>query len=179
MNNNKVLKYIFFMMIFILLCFYLCIPSIKEKKTKASTNLKVIATENPTNAPTNKPTIAPTIKATWTPTIKPTRKPEKKKKKHSRAKIFMVTAYCPCYECSEEFGTNTATGVKARARHTIAVDPKVIKYGTKVIIDGVEYTAEDCGGKVKGNHIDIYFNTHEEVERFGVKYKKVRLIGND
>lgn len=176
MNKNKVLKYIFFMMIFILLCLYLCIPSIKEQKTKASTNLKVVATENPTikqtNKPTNKPTIAPTIKATR----KPTKKPERKKKKQSKVKTFLLTAYCPCHECSEGYGTNTATGVKARARHTIAVDPKVIKYGTKVIIDGVEYNAEDCGGKVKGNHIDIYFNTHEEVERFGVKYKKVRII---
>lgn len=178
MNNNKVLKYIFWIMIFILLCFYSCIPSIKEQKTKASTNLKVAATKKPTITPTKKPTIGPTIKATCKPTIKPSKKPEKKNKnkKHSQVKTFKLTAYCPCYECSEEYGTNTATGVKARARHTIAVDPKVIKYGTKVIIDGVEYTAEDCGGKVKGNHIDIYFNTHEEVERFGVKYKKVRVI---
>lgn len=171
MKSNKVLNYIFAIMIFILLCFYLCIPSIKKQKPKASTTPKVAATKKPTS----KPTIAPTKKATSKPTIKPTKKPRKKKKKHSKAKIFKVTAYCPCYKCSEGYGNNTATGVKARARHTIAVDPKVIKYGTKVIIDGVEYTAEDCGGEVKGNHIDIYFNTHKEVKRFGVKYKKVRI----
>lgn len=50
----------------------------------------------------------------------------------------------------------TATGVIARANHTIAVDPTIIPYGTKVHINGTVYTAEDCGGAVKGNVIDIY-----------------------
>lgn len=171
MKNNKVLNYIFALMIFILLCFYLCIPNIKRQKPKVSTTPKVAETKKPTSKPTVKPTKKPTSK----PTVKPTKKPRKKKKKHNKVKIFKVTAYCPCYKCSEGYGNNTATGVKARARHTIAVDPKVIKYGTKVVIDGVKYTAEDCGGGVKGRHIDIYFNTHAEVERYGVKYKKVRF----
>ena len=41
---------------------------------------------------------------------------------------------------------------------TIAVDPRVIPYGTKVIIGGHIFTAEDCGGAIQGNHIDIYVN---------------------
>lgn len=87
---------------------------------------------------------------------------------------FKITAYCPCNQCSEGYGRETATGAMARAKHTIAVDPKVIKYGTKVKIGSRTYTAEDCGGGVKGKHIDIYFNDHDAVERYGVKYKKVR-----
>ena len=39
---------------------------------------------------------------------------------------------------------------------TIAVDPRVIPCGTKVIIGGHIFTAEDCGGAIQGNHIDIY-----------------------
>ena len=45
---------------------------------------------------------------------------------------------------------------------TIAVDPRVIPYGTKVIIGGHIFTAEDCGGAIQGNHIDIYVNNHAE-----------------
>lgn len=93
-------------------------------------------------------------------------------------KEFKLTAYCPCYECSEGYGDNTSTGNKAKEGRTIAVDPKVIPYGTEVEIDGNMYIAEDCGGWVKGNHIDIYFNTHAETDSFGVKYKTVRIYKN-
>lgn len=87
---------------------------------------------------------------------------------------FKITAYCPCRECSGGYGRQTSTGHRARARHTVAVDPRVIRYGTKLIIDGATYTAEDCGGGVKGRHIDIFFNTHSEVEKFGKRYREVR-----
>lgn len=89
--------------------------------------------------------------------------------------VYKITAYCPCEECSGNYGRQTATGHRARARHTIAVDPDIIKYGSKVEIDEVTYTAEDCGGQVRGKHIDIFFDTHDEVEKFGKKYKKVRV----
>lgn len=82
---------------------------------------------------------------------------------------FRLTAYCPCEECSEGWGSMTSTGVLAKENHTIAVDPTVIPYGSKIIINGIIYTAEDCGGAVKNNIIDIYFNTHEAVSDFGVK----------
>jgi 3D (Asp-Asp-Asp) domain-containing protein len=79
----------------------------------------------------------------------------------------VATAYCPCEECSEGYGTMTATGVTATEGRTIAVDPKVIPYGTNVLIDDKLYVAEDCGGLIKGNKIDIYFDCHSKVEKFG------------
>lgn len=88
---------------------------------------------------------------------------------------FKITAYCPCRECSGGYGRRTSTGKRARPRHTVAVDPRVIRYSTKLIIDGVSYTAEDCGGGVKGRHIDIFFSTHSEVERFGKRYREVSI----
>lgn len=98
----------------------------------------------------------------------------KKEKKAVFLGKFKITAYCPCEECSEGYGNNTSTGVKAKQGRTIAVDPSVIPYGTKVYIKGIgEFTAEDCGGDVKGKHIDIYFNSHEETVEFGVKHRKV------
>lgn len=52
---------------------------------------------------------------------------------------------------------------KAIAGHTIAVDTNIIPYGTRVMINNHIYTAEDCGGAVKGNVIDIYTTTPKDV----------------
>lgn len=89
---------------------------------------------------------------------------------------FRTTAYCPCYRCSEGWGRKTSTGATARANHTIAVDPRVIPYGSKVMIGGVVYTAEDRGGAVKGNHIDIFFDTHAQTRQHGTRTEEVFLI---
>lgn len=104
-----------------------------------------------------------------------TERPKKRRKNKDSCIVFKTTAYCPCEECSGGYGNHTATGKIARSDHTIAVDPDVIRYGTKVTIDGTTYTAEDCGGAVRGNHIDIYFDNHADVEHYGVRYKKVRV----
>lgn len=74
-------------------------------------------------------------------------------------------------------GNKTSTGTKPKANHTIAVDPKVIPYGSKVYIEGYgTYVAEDCGGGIKGNMIDIYMNTYNECIQFGRRQAKVYII---
>lgn len=90
--------------------------------------------------------------------------------------MFRTTAYCPCYSCSEGWGRKTSTGAIARANHTIAVDTRVIPYGSKVMIGGVIYTAEDRGGAVKGKHIDIFFDTHSQTRQHGTRTEEVFLI---
>lgn len=87
--------------------------------------------------------------------------------------VFKLTAYCPCKSCSGTWGTQTSTGATATQGRTIAVDPKVIPYGTVVVINGQEYVAEDCGGSVDGKHIDIYFDSHQDALEFGVQYAEV------
>ncbi len=88
---------------------------------------------------------------------------------------FQVTAYSPYDNISsmENDGNpnKTATGTKPRPG-TIAVDPKVIPYGSKIIIvyeDGtVEHgVAEDCGGLIKGNAIDVFRQTYKEAVKHG------------
>lgn len=88
--------------------------------------------------------------------------------------LYKITAYCPCEQCSAQYGRQTSTGKIAKQGRTIAVDPDIIPYGTKVTIEGIgTFEAEDCGVGVKGNHIDVYFEKHEDVERFGKKIKKI------
>ena len=98
-------------------------------------------------------------------------------KLNGQAVLFTCTAYCPCQKCCGQYSpevtggeAHTATGTVPMAGRTIAVDPSVIPYGSEVSIEGMgTYIAEDCGGKVNNNHIDIFFNTHEEALQFGTK----------
>lgn len=86
---------------------------------------------------------------------------------------FRITYYCNCDECSEGYGRLTSTGHICYSDYTIAVDPDVIPYGTTVYINGNEYYADDCGGGINGNEIDIYVDHHELTTKNGVDYYDV------
>ncbi len=88
---------------------------------------------------------------------------------------FELTYYCACELCCDVETGITATGAPVVEGRTIAVDPRVIPYGTQVIIGGHIFTAEDCGGAIKGNHIDIYVNDHARALALGVNYANVYL----
>lgn len=90
--------------------------------------------------------------------------------------VFKTTGYCPCKSCSGGWGRHTSTGAVATAGHTIAVDPSVVPYGSRIMINGVVYTAEDRGGGVRGHHIDIFYDTHSESKHHGVQNTEVFLI---
>lgn len=87
---------------------------------------------------------------------------------------YCLTAYCPCSICcgiySNMENPTTSTGTRATEGRTIAVDPSVIPYGTEININGKIYVAEDCGGAIKGNRIDVFFNSHEAALQFGRQY---------
>ncbi|MGM0365434.1 MAG: 3D domain-containing protein [Actinomycetota bacterium] len=68
-------------------------------------------------------------------------------------------------------GTNgiTATGLDAE-EGIVAVDPEIIPLGTEIEIKGLgRFAAEDTGGKIKGNRIDIFFDSKQEAKDFGRK----------
>ena len=72
-------------------------------------------------------------------------------------------------------GGTTAMGTRARVGE-IAVDPRIIPLGTNVYIEGIgARRAEDTGGNIKGNTIDIYMNTHAECIRWGVRYVTIYI----
>ena len=79
-------------------------------------------------------------------------------------------AYCSCIQCCGKDDGITSTGTQAMPGRTIAVDPSVIPYGSRVVIDGHTYIAEDCGGAIKGNTIDVFHATREEALQWGIKY---------
>ena len=88
----------------------------------------------------------------------------------------LATAYCGCVQCCGKSDCITATGTRATEGRTIAADPRVIPYGTHVLIDGHEYIVEDCGGAINGNRIDIYFEAHADALQFGVQTVTVEIL---
>ncbi len=88
---------------------------------------------------------------------------------------YTLTAYCAGSCCCGKWANGyTATGTEATEGRTIAVDPDIIPYGSRVLLiwpDGTQhtYTAEDCGSGVNGRHIDIYLDSHEDARQFGVQ----------
>ncbi len=89
---------------------------------------------------------------------------------------FRLTYYCSCEICCDVETGITATGTPVIEGRTIAVDPSVIPYGTQVIINGHIFTAEDCGGAIKGNRIDIYVSDHDRANALGVNTAEVYLL---
>ena len=89
---------------------------------------------------------------------------------------FKVTYYCGCSKCCGAYSGGSesiaygATGRALEAFVSVAVDPSVISLGT-VLHDaqGNTYRADDTGGAIKGNRIDIFVGNHEEALKLGVK----------
>ncbi len=73
-------------------------------------------------------------------------------------------------------GSKTSTGQKVRVGG-IAVDPRIIPYGTRVYVEGYGYaTAIDCGGAIKGNRIDLFFETEKECRKWGIRNVKLYIL---
>jgi len=133
-------------------------------------------TETPAASTAAPETPAPTIEPTPEVTLEP---------ELVSLGTFRLSAYCPCVKCCEiwsaehpsrvgtDYVQKTKSGTIPTAGRTIGVDPEVIPLGTTVLINGIEYVAEDIGGGVNGNHIDIFFDTHEEACAFGIQEAEV------
>ena len=100
--------------------------------------------------------------------------------------VFEATAYCPCEKCCGKWAKNrpsgvvyTASGEVAEEGITIAADWSVLPKGTVVEIDGVgTRIVQDKGGAIKGNRIDIYFQSHHEALEYGRQTVRLREVGN-
>lgn len=83
-----------------------------------------------------------------------------------------VQMIATAYTQSEKEGTEdgiTKKGTKVRPG-VVAVDPDVIPLGTKLYIENMGwFTAEDIGGGIKGNRVDIFFECYDEAIQFGIR----------
>lgn len=62
---------------------------------------------------------------------------------------------------------------------TCAVDPSKIPYGTKLYVEGYGFAvANDCGGAIDGNDLDLYMNSESACNRWGRRYVKVYVLSN-
>lgn len=96
--------------------------------------------------------------------------------------VVEATAYT---HTDEGCDTITATGTTVRVG-TVAVDPKLIPYGTRMFIvsnDGKYIygigTAEDCGSAIKNKRVDLYYPTDGECWAFGRRDVTIYFLGSD
>ena len=91
---------------------------------------------------------------------------------------YRLSFYCPCATCNGRSDAKTKIGTKMAEGRTIAVDSRVIPLGSRVYIDGYGvFIAEDTGGAIKGNRIDVCVANHSRAYQFGIDYADVYLIG--
>lgn len=97
--------------------------------------------------------------------------------RYIEARVMEATAYYPGPEsCGKYADGYTYTGKKA-GYGVVAVDPRVIKLGTQLYIEGYgKAEAADIGGAIKGNRIDLCYDTYKEALRFGRKKVKVYIL---
>lgn len=100
---------------------------------------------------------------------------------YTKTEQFVATAYTKTDDGCDE---TTATGSQVHPG-VVAVDPTVIPYGTRMFIvtnDGAYIyglsTAEDCGGAIIGNRLDLYFETEAECWKFGIRDCTVYFLGD-
>jgi len=85
-----------------------------------------------------------------------------------------VTHYCTCETCCGWSTGITASGRKATPGVSVGVDPSVIPIGSDVLLDygdgELHYMrADDTGSAIKGKHIDVCVESHDEAIQAGVK----------
>ena len=94
-----------------------------------------------------------------------------------------VSAYCPCNICCEKYGWGyrTASNYKIKPGDHFVAAPKNIPFGTTMIIPGYNkgkpVKVLDRGGAIKGNKIDLYFDTHKEALQWGRRHITIRVSG--
>ncbi len=91
-----------------------------------------------------------------------------------------ATAYAPGPHDNDQWGDKTYLGTTVRPG-VIAVDPKIIPLGSKVYLEYPDGTghyavAEDTGGAIKGNRIDIAMSSVDKAYDFGIKNVKVHVV---
>lgn len=107
--------------------------------------------------------------------------------RYQKVYIMRATAYdlsvesCGKLPDHPEYGI-TFSGTKARPG-VVAVDPRVVKLGSKLYIESMDRTpdygfakAEDTGSAIKGNRVDLFIEDRAQALRYGVRTVKVYVL---
>lgn len=92
-----------------------------------------------------------------------------------------ISAYCTCVRCCEKWSSfkTTASGHKIKKGDRFVAMPRDIPFGSTIEIpsynDGKPALVLDRGGAIKGNKIDVFFDSHSDALKFGRKYETVKL----
>ncbi|KAA0965080.1 LysM peptidoglycan-binding domain-containing protein [Sporosarcina sp. ANT_H38] len=123
--------------------------------------------------------IAKKSKKTAATSKKPASKTISRSTSTNGVKEFTVSATAYTAYCNGCTGI-TKTGINLRENSelkVIAVDPNVIKLGTKVHVEGYGYAiAGDTGGSIKGNKIDVFIPTKSDAYKWGRKNVKITIM---
>ena len=95
---------------------------------------------------------------------------------YSKMIDMTATAYGPGPLDNGKWNDLTYMGGKVK-KGVVAVDPNVIPMGSKLWIEGYgEAIAEDQGSAIKGNRIDLAFNTRQQALDYGIQKVKVYVL---
>jgi len=91
-----------------------------------------------------------------------------------------VTAYCPCRRCCGKYSDRkTASGHKIRRGDTFVAADKRHSFGTEMIVPGYNNSklvkVLDRGRVIRGNRLDVFFDSHRKARKWGVKYLSVKV----
>lgn len=131
---------------------------------------KAAATEGPTIPPEEAPTISNDGRLLGDDT--PAQEPVRLDQAHVLEGVT-ITHYDVCVRCCGKTDGITASGAHATPYSTVAVDPSVIPLGAELLVDYGDgaglcrYRAEDTGGAIKGNRIDLCVSSHAEALQLG------------
>jgi 3D (Asp-Asp-Asp) domain-containing protein len=90
---------------------------------------------------------------------------------------FKISFYDADKACTGTTSGITKTGAHVTKDLTVAVDPRVIPLGSYIYIEGIGIRkAQDTGGAIKGQAIDVYVPTHTEAKQMGTTKAKVYII---
>ncbi|MGB9666572.1 MAG: 3D domain-containing protein [Candidatus Cryosericum sp.] len=87
-----------------------------------------------------------------------------------------ATAYTPTVQETDSDPWTTASGMKS-GLGIVAVDPGIIPLGSKLYVEGYGYAiAGDTGGAIKGDRIDVFFYSHDEMISWGRRWVRVFVL---
>ena len=102
--------------------------------------------------------------------------------RYSKVEVFKATAYDASPADNGIWAGKTSTGMPL-VYGVVAVDPRVIPYGTKMYIESVDgqykygyAIAGDCGGAIKGKRVDLFFDSRSTCYSFGRRDVKIYFL---